>query len=378
GIEKAARFISAKFEKAGLLKWQKSDNYRQQFDMAGAQPDDISIKWNGHTLSVENVTEMSTEKKISWDTQSKVKVDSITNQAEFREKLSNYMQPTEDALVWVHADLEKEFSSLKHFLSDQMNFASAPSVVFVLAKKFPEEFHIDISNQLTTKQAANIVGYLPGESRPEEYVIFSAHYDHLGIDSTRSGDKIFNGANDDASGTTAVMELAKYFAQKNTNQRSLIFVAFTGEEMGGYGSHYFSEQLEPDKVVAMFNLEVIGTTSTWGRNSAYITGFEKSSLGSILHNNLQDTHFQYHPDPYPKQNLFYRSDNATLARLRVPAHTISTSEVDSEPHYHKVSDEASTLDLANITNIIQSIALSTESIISGSDTPTRVEIRELK
>src|SRR5699024_401372 len=112
--------------------------------------------------------------------------------------------------------------------------------------------------------------------------------------------------------------------------------------------------------------------------SVIITGFEKSSLGSILKNNLQDTHLQYHPDPYPKQNLFYRSDNATLARLGVPAHTISTSEMDSEPHYHKVSDEVSTLDLANMTNIIQSIALSTESSISGSDTPTRVEIREHK
>src|SRR5699024_11532056 len=82
------------------------------------------------------------------------------------------------------------------------------------------------------------------------------------------------------------------------------------EEMGGYGSHYFSEQLEPDKVVAMFNLEMIGTTSKWGRNSAYITGFEKSSLGSILQNNLQDTHFQYHHDTYHKQNLFYSSYNA--------------------------------------------------------------------
>src|SRR5699024_6647637 len=129
------------------------------------------------------------------------------------------------------------------------------------------------------------------------------------MDSTCTCDKIYHGDNYVVSVTTAIMQLTKYFSLNNNNHLSLIFVAFTGEEMGRYGSHYFSEQLEPDKVVAMFNLEMIGTTSEWGRNSAYITGFEKSSLGSILQNNLQDTHFQYHPDPYPKQNLFYRSDN---------------------------------------------------------------------
>src|SRR5699024_12700479 len=100
--------------------------------------------------------------------------------------------------------------------------------------------------------------------------------------------------------------------------------------MGGYVSHYFSEQLEPDKVVAMFNREMIGTTSKWGRNSAYITGFEKSSLGCILQNNLQDTHFQYHQNPKPNPNLYYRSDIASFARLGVPADTISNADMEGE------------------------------------------------
>src|SRR5699024_10942508 len=124
---------------------------------------------------------------------------------------------------------------------------------------------------------------------------------------------------------------------------------FTGEELGGYGSRYFSNQLNPDQVVAMFNIEMIGTPSKWGENSAYITGFDKSDFGQILQNNLEGSAFQFHPDPYPKQNLFYRSDNATLARLGVPAHTISTAKMKNEPNYHKVSDEVSTLDLANMT-----------------------------
>ncbi|MGC8159796.1 M28 family peptidase, partial [Salmonella enterica] len=87
----------------------------------------------------------------------------------------------------------------------------------------------------------------------------------------------------------------------------------------------FSKQFNPNDVKAMFNIEMIGTDSKWGTNSAYITGFEKTDMGKILQQNLAGTGFNFYPDLYPDQNLFYRSDNATLARLGVPAHTISTS-----------------------------------------------------
>ena len=113
--------------------------------------------------------------------------------------------------------------------------------------------------------------------------------------------------------------------------------------------------------MAMFNIEMIGTESKWGKNSAYITGFEKTNMGEILQNNLKGTDFTFHPDPYPTQQLFYRSDNATLARLGVPAHTISTSKMDSEPNYHKASDEIGTLDMQNMAAIIRAIALSSSS-----------------
>jgi Zn-dependent M28 family amino/carboxypeptidase len=191
-------------------------------------------------------------------------------------------------------------------------------------------------------------------------------------------DSIFNGANDDAAGTTAMMLLAQYFSKQKNNERTLIFVAFTAEEVGGFGATYFSRQLNPDEVVAMFNIEMIGTESKWGKNSAYITGFEKTNMGEILQQNLEGTGFTFYPDPYTTQNLFYRSDNATLARLGVPAHTISTSKMDNEPNYHKASDEVGTLDMDNMAMIIKSIALSARSIISGKDTPSRVDTKQLK
>jgi Zn-dependent M28 family amino/carboxypeptidase len=128
----------------------------------------------------------------------------------------------------------------------------------------------------------------------------------------------------------------------------------------------------------MFNIEMIGTESKWGKNSAYITGYEKTDMGKILQENLTGTGFTFYPDPYTDQNLFYRSDNATLARLGVPAHTISTSKMDSEPNYHKVSDEIGTLDMENMAMIIKAIALSSKGIVSGKDTPSRVDVSGLK
>ncbi len=96
-------------------------------------------------------------------------------------------------------------------------------------------------------------------------------------------------------------------------------------------------------------------------------------MGKILQKNLEGSVFKFEPDPYPKENLFYRSDNATLAALGVPAHTISTSKMDAEKFYHSQDDEIETLDLINMTEVIKAIALSSKTIISGKDTPTRVE-----
>lgn len=225
----------------------------------------------------------------------------------------------------------------------------------------------------TTTNLFNVVGVLPGKSRKDEYVIFSAHYDHLGVRKPNAdGDSIYNGANDDAAGTTAVMMLANYFAKEKDNERTLVFVAFTAEESGGFGAQHFSKNIDPEKVVAMFNLEMIGTESKWGKNSAFITGFERSDFGTILQKNLEGTDFRFEPDPYPEQNLFYRSDNATLAALGVPAHTISTAKMDQEPHYHKQSDEVRNLDLDNMVQIIRAVAKSSTGIVSGKDTPARI------
>lgn len=237
------------------------------------------------------------------------------------------------------------------------------------AKGYRQTFYKDSTDR---RPLFNVVGMIPGKSKAKEIVVFSGHYDHLGIIKAEGQDSIANGADDDASGTTAVIALAKYYKALNNNERTLIFVAFTAEEIGGFGAKHFSKNLEPDDVAAMFNIEMIGKESKFGKNTAFITGFDKSDFGKILQSNLKGTEFTFHPDPYPKQNLFYRSDNATLAALGVPAHTISTDKIDTDPYYHTVKDEYETLDSANILATIKGIAKSAISIVRGSDTPSRI------
>lgn len=224
--------------------------------------------------------------------------------------------------------------------------------------------------------AANIIGVLEGKSKKDEYVIISAHYDHLGNEG-KGEDKIYNGANDDASGVTGVLALAAYF-KKVGNERTIVFAAFTGEEMGLIGSTEFGKSIDASVFVAGINLEMIGKVPSFGPNTAWLTGFERSDFGKIIQKNLVGTGYQLYPDPYTNFNLFFRSDNASLARLGVPSHTFSTTPIDVDKDYHKVSDEAETLNMTVITQTIQAVAKGTESIINGKDTPTRVVLEASK
>ena len=221
---------------------------------------------------------------------------------------------------------------------------------------------------------SNVIGLLEGSKMKNEYVIISAHYDHLGKKDNGDGDLIFNGANDNASGVAAVLMLAEYFKKANINKRSLLFVAFTAEEMGLVGSNYFGKTISPDSIIAGINIEMIGKESPFGPNSAWLTGFERSNFGTIIQKNLSGSNYKLYPDPYNNYRLFFRSDNASLARLGIPAHTFSTSPMDKDLDYHKVTDEARTLNIETITQTIKAIAIGTESIITGEDTPTRVKL----
>ena len=222
---------------------------------------------------------------------------------------------------------------------------------------------------------ANLIGVLKGKSKADEYVVISAHYDHLGLSSNKNeqeGDLIFNGANDNASGVSAILALAEHYKVLDINERSILFVAFTAEEAGLIGSNYFGKQVNPKNIIAGINIEMIGKESPFGPKTAWLTGFDRSDFGQIIQKNLVGSKYSVFPDPYKDYRLFFRSDNASLARLGVPAHTFSTSPMDKDLDYHKVSDEANTLDLFTISETIKAIAIGTLSIITAEDTPSRI------
>jgi hypothetical protein len=371
-IDKAAVFIEQEFKKAGLQPLDGT-SYLQPFTMLKPRQKEVKAELDDVEIEANRVVVITSKKDLKVNEKSGYKHHTI-NAADvadirsFFTKAMNLVSANENAVVFVDQSLSAHFARLSN-LKRQM--FSSPDIIFVLGN-FTKEFTIKAEHDFDEIKYANVVGVLPGKSNSKEQVIFSAHYDHMGIGKAVNGDSIYNGANDNASGTTAVILLANHFKALNNNERTLVFVAFTAEEMGMFGSQYFSKQLNPQDVVAMVNIEMIGTDSKFGKNSAFITGYERSDLGKILQKNLEGSAFSFHPDPYPDLQLFYRSDNATLARLGVPAHTVSTSKMDVEPHYHKVTDEVSTLDLQNMTEIIKAIAESTKTLINKKDTPARV------
>ncbi|QES90574.1 M28 family metallopeptidase [Rhizosphaericola mali] len=375
-IDRAAEFIASEFKKTGLSYPKGQESYLQKFSVYKTSISSVKGTINNQAINSENILAVSTQKNIDVTQNNGYKIETIESKQVLFSIAMAAIHSKQNTIVIVDTSCSKLFKRLSYFT--QATFESPYSVIFILGTQTPSTFDIHIEQNLEAQKLQNVVGIIPGKTKPDEYVIFSGHYDHLGVDPSKGTDSIYNGANDDASGTTAVIELAKYYKKLNNNERTLIFAAFTAEEIGGYGSQYFSQQFDPNKVIAMFNIEMIGTDSKWGNNSAYITGFEKTNMGEILQKNLQGSKFQFYPDPYTEQNLFYRSDNATLARQGVPAHTISTSKMDSEPNYHKLSDEISTLDLTNMAEIIKSVAVSAQTIISGKDTPTRVDASSLK
>lgn len=236
----------------------------------------------------------------------------------------------------------------------------------------------------------NIVGAIKGNTKPDEIIIFSAHYDHVGTKNTnpyplaggsgkvRKGDTTYNGANDNASGVSAVISLAKYFVKENINERTLIFVAFAGEEQGLLGSEYFASMINPVPIKAVINIEMIGRKND-NSGKPFLTGDLFSDLIDILNRRLYEYDAKDYgkrfieKDNFANENLFMRSDNYPFAQMGIPAHTIMVTS-PTDKYYHSLSDEVSTLDFKLVSNIIKAIAISSQGLIKGIDTPSRIKL----
>ena len=220
-------------------------------------------------------------------------------------------------------------------------------------------------------QPSNVVAVLPGSDSTlrDTYVVFSAHYDHVGVRAHASGDSIFNGADDDASGTAAIVEVAEAFASlPQPPARSLIFLAVSGEEKGLLGSRYYSDHptVPIEDIVANINIDMIGRNSP---DSIVAIGQEFSSLGPLLQN-VADEHgalgLTVAEDIWPEENFFFRSDHFSFARREIPAIFFFAGVHED---YHQPSDEVEKLDVDKAARVARLVFWLGNAIASDSQVP---------
>lgn len=222
--------------------------------------------------------------------------------------------------------------------------------------------------------AKNVIGYLEGDDPKlkEEYIVLSAHYDHVGVNPELEGDQILNGADDDASGVINIMGIAASLIklQKEAGspklKRSLLVIAFSGEEMRLLGSrHYAKHPLLPhEKMLTNLNFEMVGHSRKTGKNRFFMTGAQYSELNPLVKALAAEYSWELIDNPFKEMKLFFRSDNVSFAMLEynreertalgIPAHSFSTW--GGEDHYHQPHDEADSIDYDNLAGFVQMMA----------------------
>lgn len=209
---------------------------------------------------------------------------------------------------------------------------------------------------------------LVGATRSNEIIVLSAHHDHVGnrVDpKTPRPDTVYNGADDDASGTVAVLELAEALSRRRL-ERTVIFATFGSEETGGQGSSHFIDAAGVDltQLIANVQFEMLGRPDpTVPPHTLWLTGFERSNLGD----ELARRGARLVADPHPEQSFFTRSDNIRFARRGVVAHTVSSYGLHKD--YHEPSDEIGTIDFAHMTRAIQSLVAPLTWLANGRFRP---------
>jgi leucyl aminopeptidase len=221
-----------------------------------------------------------------------------------------------------------------------------------------EPFYPAYKDSLQTKEvwSYNLVGRIGSFDNEKPTILIGAHLDHIGVNEENQEDSIFNGANDNASGSTAVLQIAEFLATKEWSQ-NIIVALFADEEKGLRGAAHIAERLKEEGVSLdyMVNFEMLGATLTTGENQVYMTGFNLSDMPEKM-NTYVPEFVQFLPEA-KQYNLFRRSDNYSFYKIHnIPAQTLSTFDFKNYDFYHKAGDEAEKLDVANMNKVISTSA----------------------
>lgn len=271
-------------------------------------------------------------------------------------------------------------ATLKFLASDELKGRDTGSEGAEMAAKYLEDvlmkngikpYFESYRDTITSYEipAYNIVGYLEGTDPKlkNEFVVIGAHYDHIGTTNTPvDGDAIYNGADDNATGTTTVAEIVNYYGKNKTNKRSILFCFFSAEEKGLIGSKHLAAKLKAQNfnIYTMLNFEMTGVP-LGGDIEAFITGYGRSNMADkfneyagkkIIGSNAFEMQYQ----------LFRQSDNYPFfAEFNIPSHTLSTTEMSTFKFYHELGDEFGAMDTAHMTNFIQIMLPVVEKMVNA-------------
>ena len=396
GLDIAAEYIAAQFQLMGL-KPAGSDGYFQTTNVALRTPDpqDLEFVITSGGKSVQVTADQSylipaeplfIEERplIVINEQTSVNATTVRGAVVYLESTKAFgkVDGKEPALVLYPA--RRLPGRARVVLPDIQEPLQVPIVNADLADllRGATDAHITLRARAAHEQLVpvrNVAGLLPGSDPQlwEQYVIVSAHYDHLGL-ATSGVDRIFNGANDDASGVATVLETASALAALPVHpKRSILFLTFFGEEKGMLGSQYYAAHpLKPlAQTIAQLNLEQMGRvdsnapvkTPVTKRNSANLTGWDYSSVSRTLQAAALQVGISLSKDSKASDQYFARSDNASLAKLGIPAHTMSVTY--EFPDYHEVSDEWQKIAYGNMARVNRAVALAIFRLASDATVP---------
>lgn len=366
-IKKAADFISAHFSRMKLRRINNGSSYLLPFIIGNPTKQQLKINNETvapsqyHAFNPDDIPPSLSEKEI------RIHSANAKTKAEFFAEVIKVISANQPALIHL-TDAQSSLMEVLEDSSKAINENLQSYLIVYPSNDSIKTIDLRISPQAEAKMAYNVIGVLPGKKLPQEYIIISAHYDHIGFKRAKNAgeDTVFNGANDNASGVVAMLAMAKYFSFRNDNARTIIFTAFSGEELGLKGSEQLSSQLDPDKIKAVLNLEMLGKPDDYDHPHLLMTGTEFSNLYSIARKYGKGK--KPEEDRYPEQRLNTRSDHYPFLLKGIVAHTFMYySPFDQD--YHKVTDDISTIDFSNFSNTLHNLLPVFEVLISGEETP---------
>lgn len=367
-LEKAASYISRLFRKAGLNTLFGSDNYEIPFIV-----DENSFK------SFEEL--IINDKKINageYFFQSAYYIPQPLQLNDF--VVIPLTENKEDPIGIINKYIDSinapilikipgKFLSILKSIINKSGKVKTPyhSLLIISEDELLRNVTVRLNPAVRKKMLFNIGGRLAGTRTPDKTIIFSAHYDHMGIvSSAESGDEIYNGANDNASGTAAMLAFMQHYAHEKSNDVSLVFIAFAGEELGLEGSMVLSRYFNKKNTIAVINLEMLGKEDERGTGVLTLTDYEKSTIGRIMKKYCTDIRIL--PDNHPNEQLALRSDNFPFHLNGIIATTMMCFAAN-DPTYHTSKDETYTLNFDNMSTLLKGMLPGLNAMISGKEVP---------